>query len=120
MPRKTRNPALLPVAMTLALQAPLVVWMRMPMIFMEMATGPAARRRPELERAVSEKIGAVAESAGSLHVEAARWWTQMLLGAMSGSIATQPFGWERHWAAALEPYSRRVKGNAVRLQRRTP
>lgn len=118
MARGTRNPELLPVAMTLAFQAPLVIWMRMPLLFAEISTGSVSRRRPELERAVSEKVGALAESAGTINIEAVRLWTQLAFGAMSGSLAAGPLGWQRHWAVALEPYSRRVKGNAARLQRR--
>jgi hypothetical protein len=35
-------------------------------------------------------------------------------------MAMKPFGWERHRAAALETYSRRVTGYAAPLKRCRP
>lgn len=102
-------------------QAPLVMWMRLPLLLMEMARPWGGGSRSESERALTEKIGAGMEAAGNLQIELVSLWTETALGMMSGATSgpVAALHTERLQKAALEPYARRVRANASRLKRRS-
>ena len=107
------------LAATMMIQAPLVIWMRLPLLFIEMAKPWSPGSRRESERAAVEKFAAGFEAAGKLQIELAGLWTQTALAMLSGTFTPKAVSGERYRATAVEPYARRVKANASRLRRRT-
>jgi len=102
-------------------QSPMVIWMRMPLLLAEMTRWSPGRRSVESERAVIEKMSAGLEAAGKLQIEFARLWAETAIGMMSGRAmpgTTAALRIDHYQETALEPYARRVRGNASRLKRR--
>ena len=121
MARATRKGSADALAATIMFQAPLVIWMRVPLLFMEMARPWAPGSRRESERAAIEKLAAGMEAAGKLQIELAGLWTETVLGMLSGTWMAgtgNASRAEKYRATAIEPYARRVRGNASRLKRR--
>lgn len=105
----------------LLLQAPMVMAMRMPLFYMEMARWRPGGRIVESERAVVEKMAAGLETMGKVQAEVLSGWGRAWMDAMSGTAVTCKSvtdQWEKIAETAMEPYARRVSSNATRLSRR--
>lgn len=98
--------------------APMVMWMRTPLLAGEMSQDPASRT--ESMRAVSEKVDAAREGAIAAQLSyfqsLASFWPEVISGqppsVFSGVAA------ERMVNAALKPSSRRVESNFKRLTKK--
>ncbi|MFZ2099591.1 MAG: hypothetical protein WAU86_03405 [Oricola sp.] len=105
-----------PHASALLFQAPVVMMLRLPLLYADMARAMAGGRVRESERAVVEKIGAHLESAGKLHAELSGLWVKPMFSALTpGALLSHS---AKLPEIVLEPYARRVLGNARRLTRR--
>ena len=95
--------------------APMVALMRLPVMATETQDGTALRT--ETNRAVSEKLAAVAEGVMSAQMSvmqsALRFWPEILSGRVPSVLTGVAI--ERSVQAALKPASRRVKANYKRL-----
>lgn len=115
--KKTRRGKEASAIATDLMLAPMVAWMRMPLMAGEMSRIPAARS--ESLRAVTEKMAAVREGAADAQLSyfrsLAMFWPEVISGrtpsVMTGVAA------ERMVNAALKPSSRRVKSNFRRLSK---
>lgn len=95
--------------------APLVMWMRTPMLARELSAHPSSRK--ESIRAINEKVSAVQEGMVNAQLSyfqsMASFWPEVISGrtpSLLSGVAT-----ERAVNAALKPSSRRVKSNFKRL-----
>lgn len=96
--------------------APMVMWMRTPLLATEARGGPG-ESRAETMRAVTEKTAALAQGAMAAQISLAgaamRFWPEVFSGKtpslLSGVAAEQALH------AALKPASKRVKANYRRL-----
>lgn len=107
-----------PDASSLMMQAPMVMWMRMPLLFFEMAAWRPGHRAVEAERAVVEKIAAGFETVGKVQAQTWAVWANAWGSALSGAgrpCDAASAGLQSIMQAGIEPYARRVAGNAVRL-----
>ena len=97
--------------------APMVALMRLPLMATETQHGTALRT--ETNRAVSEKLAAVAEGVMSAQISvmqsALRFWPEILSGRVPSVLTGVAI--ERSMQAALKPASLRVKANYKRLSR---
>jgi hypothetical protein len=95
--------------------APMVALMRLPLMATETQHGAALRT--ETNRAVSEKLAAVAEGLMSAQISVMqsvlRFWPEVLSGRAPSMLTGVAM--ERSVQAALTPASRRVKANYRRL-----
>ena len=95
--------------------APMVALMRLPLMATETQHGTALRT--ETNRAVSEKLAAVAEGVMSAQISvmqsALRFWPEILSGRVPSVLTGVAI--ERSMQAALKPASRVVKANYKRL-----
>lgn len=99
--------------------APMVVFMRLPLIAAE--AGSAGLRATETTLAVNEKAAALMEGAfaaqWSMMVSAARFWPEVLSGRTPALLSGAAV--ERALNAALRPAGRRVRANFRRLAPRS-
>ncbi|MDQ6433053.1 hypothetical protein RB623_03180 [Mesorhizobium sp. LHD-90] len=98
--------------------APMVMWMRLPLLAAEAKAGPAG---VETMRAVTEKSLAVAQGVAAAQVSMAgaamRFWPELLSGrtpSMLTGVAA-----EQALHAALKPIGTKVKANYRRLSARS-
>lgn len=116
--RRTRVPPM----SDLIVMAPMVIALRWPMLWWEMATPYFASRREgaEASRAVVEKTAAIAESYGVAQAQMALAASRFWIGVLAGERA-DPASVSRSvndvLDAAFEPHARRVRANYRRLRR---
>lgn len=101
--------------------APMVIALRMPVLWWEIATPffASRRRRPEGHRAVFEKAAAVAESFGVVQAEIAHATARLWIGALAGEAmdaARMSRSFNDIVDASFEPHARRVRANYRRLR----
>lgn len=98
--------------------APLVVWMRLPLIAAEAARGEG--RGSETALATAEKVRAFADGLVAAQTawwqEAIRFWPDVFAGRVPSLVSGAAA--QRSLAAALEPAGRQVRWNLRRLSRR--
>ena len=120
MPISPRSKTAAVQGAALMAQAPAVVMMRLPILFLEFAGWTPGRRQVESERAVAEKMAAGFETIGKVHAEVMGVWGKAWIDALSGTFVTQA-GMAAHVETvtntSLEPYARRVNRNVKRLTR---
>ena len=111
-----------PPGAELMMLSPMVVAMRLPLVWWELATPHFHRHRarPEGHRAVFEKAAALVESYGVAQSEIARSAARFWIAALSGE-APDPVRVSRSLTdladASIEPHARRVRANYRRLLR---
>lgn len=111
----------LPPGAELLMLSPMVMAMRLPMVWWELSTPhfSARRERPEGHRAVFEKAAAVVESYGAAQAEIARSAALFWIDAFSGAMP-DPARLSRSLTdladASIEPHARRVRANYRRLR----
>ena len=101
--------------------APMVVAMRLPVVWWEMATPffSAHRREQEGHRAVFEKAAAIAESYGATQAEIAQATVRLWIGVMAGEVPDATLvsrSFNDIVDASVEPHARRVRANYRRLR----
>ncbi|MGY5805157.1 hypothetical protein [Rhizobium hainanense] len=99
---------------TLWLQAPVVIAIRLQQMWMDALTGSV--NATEMNRMVSEKMMAAAESAAAVNAEMMQQGLA-LLTATSHSRQSARRVADAVAEAAIKPYSRRVRSNARRLSK---
>jgi len=96
------------------MQAPMVMWMRMPILLGERLSGA------ESQRAVSEKAAASVEGAIAAQIALAgaafSFWPDIWAGRVPALLSGAAL--QRSCDAALKPSGRRVKANLRRLSRK--
>jgi hypothetical protein len=95
---------------TLWLQAPVVIAIRLQQMWMDALTGSV--NATEMNRMISEKMMAAAESAAAVNAEMMQQGISMLAAAAPTSKEQRRIA-DAH--AAIKPYSKRVRSNARRL-----
>lgn len=110
----------LPLASDVLTLSPMVIAMRLPMVWWELATPQFATRRADAEghRAVFEKAAAVVESYGATQAQIAQATARFWIGAIAGEkpdAALVSRSVNDIVDASFEPHARRVRANYRRL-----
>jgi hypothetical protein len=105
-------------ATSLWFEAPFVIALRLQQMQMAALTG-RTQDVVELNRMISEKVAATAESVVAVNIAIGRMGLASTLRAMTGGRASSAWNSETLLAAALKPYGKRVRSNARRLSRTT-
>lgn len=102
-------------------EAPFVIAIRMQQMQMAALTGNT-KVLGEMNRMVTEKMAAVAESAAAVNLAMSKEVFSAAARAATGiaGAATSKAAQEKILAEALKPYGKRVRGNARRLSRAKP
>lgn len=104
-------------ASTLWFQAPFVMAMRIHEMQMAALTG-RSQDTAEMNRMVSEKVMATAESAVAVNMAVSQAAFGAAMRLMTGGRPSIAKAGETVAAAALKPYGKRVRGNARRLSKK--
>lgn len=112
-PRRLRKDA-----STLWFQAPFVMAMRIHEMQMAALTGKS-QDAAEMNRMVTEKVMATAESAVAVNMAISRAAFGAAMQMMTGGRPSTAKAGETFAAAALKPYGKRVRANARRLSKKT-
>lgn len=114
--RKTPRPS--KAGTDLMFLSPMVMMMRLPMLYTDALSPWTSTSRDEGHRAVAEKAAAVLEGIGSAQAEMMQAWTRIWFDAMRGeAIDTKSMArsFQDITDASLEPSARRVRANYKRL-----
>lgn len=103
---------------TLWFEAPFVMALRLHEMQLAALTGKT-QDSTELNRMVSEKMAATAESVMAVNMALWRAAFDNTVRLMTGGGASLGLGGTAIAAAALKPYGKRVRGNARRLSRKS-
>ncbi|MEM0899021.1 MAG: hypothetical protein AAGI92_03620 [Pseudomonadota bacterium] len=99
--------------------APVVMWARTPqMMFEQVWPSWYGIRKDEGERALFEKIAAVAEGYGAMQAEIMHSWMRLFLASMSGETPNakeMARAYQDICDASVQPSARRVRENYKRL-----
>lgn len=101
---------------TLMTLAPLVMFSRMTEFWMT-AASPTPTSKREVSRMVTEKMQAMGESAVAVNMAMTKVAMDTALAAMTGQARCLESDADDVLAAALKPYSRRVRANQTRLSK---
>lgn len=101
-------------AATLWLDAPFVIALRLHQMQMAALAGKS-QDAAELQRMITEKVAATAESAVAVNIALWRTAFDTTLRVMTGGQASATRSGTAIASAALQPYGRRVRHNARRL-----
>ncbi|MGY5775375.1 hypothetical protein [Rhizobium sp. LEGMi135b] len=99
---------------TLWLQAPVVIAIRLQQMWMDALTGGV--NATEMNRMVSEKMMAAAESAAAVNAEMMQQGLALLTATSHSRQSVRRVA-DAVAEAAIKPYSRRVRSNARRLSK---
>lgn len=97
------------------LEAPIVIAMRMQQMWMTAMTGTV--NAAELNRMVSEKVMAAAESAVAINMAVAQENIAAVTAMAAGGAASPRRAADAIAQAAIKPYSKRVRSNRHRLSK---